>query len=239
MGTFSFNWDGTGEIYICSNCNANIDTDVIWTDDEIIVKNVVTGHEIYQIDAPNPGVAGPLGTSPEGSANSPDLNITSLLVTGNNNINITISDLYGSLTGCSPLFFVQIGGSGKGLSAGTNTGGSGGYTDVNIELTSGVMQFCSPPATIEIGTYTFNWDGNGKLYLASSSDPNVAMDVIQFTDTGTITSSMGSITTGAGTINDVDITSICAKGNNTITLNVNSTGMGIGCSSLYLIQVDS
>ena len=35
--------------------------------------------------------------------------------------------------------------------------------DINIELTSGVMQVLSPPDTIEIGTYTFNWNGERKI----------------------------------------------------------------------------
>ena len=54
---------------------------------------------ITSTDANYPGVSNRWGTSPEGCAYSPDVNITSLLSEGNNEINIVINDLYGNLAG--------------------------------------------------------------------------------------------------------------------------------------------
>ena len=108
LGELTFGWDGTGHIFIASNCKANPDTDLIWTDDKITVTNTITGEKVEQVDAPYPGTASPHGTSSEGCANSLDLEITNILEAGDNTIDTVISDVYGNLTGCCALYIIQV-----------------------------------------------------------------------------------------------------------------------------------
>jgi hypothetical protein len=97
LGSFSFNWDGTGHIYVASDWQADPETDVINIDDKIIITNEegTTIEATYGRETPTPGTDGP------------DLNITSLLVEGENQITVTIVDVYGTHMGCGPLFMIQ------------------------------------------------------------------------------------------------------------------------------------
>jgi hypothetical protein len=98
LGTFTFNWDGTGQVYICSDWLAEIATDIIMIDDKIIITNaddesieVTYGHD-----------------DPYSINGGPPIEITSLLVEGDNEITFGIEDLYGIELGCGPLFMVQV-----------------------------------------------------------------------------------------------------------------------------------
>jgi hypothetical protein len=103
LGTLNFTWDGTGEIYLAGNCS-NGD---IWADNWINIGGIIR--------------VSSQGTPYVWSGSSVD--ITSLLSAGNNNLDIIVYDGYplastaspGNLIGCSPLYLVQIGGSGVGL----------------------------------------------------------------------------------------------------------------------------
>ncbi len=59
IGSFLFNWDGSGKIYVASSCDADITTDKIWADDELVLKTVngsVTGESIdHGLGGPYPG----------------------------------------------------------------------------------------------------------------------------------------------------------------------------------------
>ncbi|MCE7698691.1 MAG: hypothetical protein K8E24_007600 [Methanobacterium paludis] len=102
LGTFTFNWDGTGKVYIASDWLADPSTDVIHIDDAIIVTNA-DGAKIsrtYGGGVYTPGV--PNGTT------GPDLEITSLLSEGSNEITIGIKDIYGDYLSCGTLFMIQV-----------------------------------------------------------------------------------------------------------------------------------
>ncbi len=102
LGSITFDWDGNGQVFIASNCQANPDTDRIWNDDELIVTNTVTGKQVINGGSPS------YGTSSEGVWNSLDLNITNILQEGENTIDPVIHDVSGDLTGCSSLYIIQI-----------------------------------------------------------------------------------------------------------------------------------
>ncbi len=237
LGSFLFNWDGTGEIYISSCADPDISTDVIWADDELVISTSqgnVTGESV------NNGLGGPY----PGAWYYHDLNITSILQAGNNCISLVVNDTGGGMIGCSPLYLVQIGGSGEGISTGTTGSGSGsgsGSNLVNQQITAGF----GSDTTVQgnnwnVGSFTFNWNGQGKIYLASYADANPETDYIQFFTSAVISSSIGSITTGINVISALDVTSICQTGNNTINIVINNPGDGaIGSGALWIIQVDS
>jgi hypothetical protein len=110
LGTFSFNWDGTGHVYICSDWLADPETDIILIDDAIVVTNiendetldVVYGMGVYTTGGNRFGEYNPSGVV------GPALEITSLLVEGSNDLTIGIRDVYGTYLTCGPLFMVQV-----------------------------------------------------------------------------------------------------------------------------------
>jgi len=103
LGTFTFNWDGKGSVWICSDwLVTNPSTDIITIDDAIVVTNAdgatiqrTYGGGVYTPGNPN-GIVGPA------------LNITSLLNEGSNQLSIGIKDIYGNRLACGPLFMVQV-----------------------------------------------------------------------------------------------------------------------------------
>ena len=102
LGTFTFNWNGNGHVYICDSPKANPNTDVISIDDAIVVTN----GDGTKIDRVYGG-----GVYTPGNRNGttgPALDITPLLSTGSNQLTIGIRDIYGSMLGCSPLYMVQV-----------------------------------------------------------------------------------------------------------------------------------
>ncbi|MCE7699510.1 MAG: hypothetical protein K8E24_012135 [Methanobacterium paludis] len=96
LGTFTFNWDGTGKVYIASDWLADPATDRIGVDDDIIITNG-DGNSITQHCSTS---AAPFP--------APDVNITSLLSEGSNEITIAIKDVYGTSLSCGTLFMIQV-----------------------------------------------------------------------------------------------------------------------------------
>ncbi|MBZ2167016.1 hypothetical protein [Methanobacterium spitsbergense] len=88
-----FNWDGRGKIYIASSWMGVAKDNLIDIDDEIIVSNgTETIRQAYNTNIYAPGKA---------------LNITSLLVEGDNEITVSIHDIYGAKIGCGPLYILR------------------------------------------------------------------------------------------------------------------------------------
>ena len=104
LGTFTFNWNGSGHVYICSDWLADPATDTINIDDAITVTN---GNGTT-IDVRYGGGAFPNQPGGNNSTSGPPLNITGLLSEGTNQLTIGIRDIYGTYLGCGPLFMVQV-----------------------------------------------------------------------------------------------------------------------------------
>jgi hypothetical protein len=96
LGTFTFNWDGTGRVLIASAADADPTNDLINVDDSLVVRNA-DGDQITvsysTVVIPIPG---------------PDTDMTSLLYEGDNEITFEILDVYGDKIGCGPLFMIQV-----------------------------------------------------------------------------------------------------------------------------------
>ena len=104
LGTFTFNWDGVGHVYIASDWLANISTDKINIDDAITVVN----GDGTTLTVRYGGGAFPGEPGGNNSTSGPPLDITSLLSEGSNQLSIGIKDIYGTMLGCGPLFMVQV-----------------------------------------------------------------------------------------------------------------------------------
>ncbi len=92
FGPISFNWGGSGKVYISSSC-----TDLnsqIWADDSF---SIVTqyGTVSYNFN-PDGNLLRPI----------PALDITSIVRVGLNSVTVNIIDLYGAGIGCTPLFII-------------------------------------------------------------------------------------------------------------------------------------
>ena len=96
LGSFTFYWDGTGRVYVASDWQANPETDLISIDDELIVTNKDGISFTRSCNAGNHYAPGP------------DIELTSFLEEGDNQISFKIKDLYGSKIGCGPLFLIQV-----------------------------------------------------------------------------------------------------------------------------------
>jgi hypothetical protein len=238
-GCVCFNWDGTGRVFIVSDPTADPTTNTIFTDDAMTVTNKTNSQSLY-------ATSGNVGN---GQAQYPAPEITSILQAGNNCVNVVIQDLYGDLIGCSALYIVQYEGTGSGLSSGTGTGsgsGSGGSGSgsnlVKVQITAGFASTTEVQGNDwNVGKFTFNWNGQGKIYLASQQEvSNPTLDFIQFFESATIAGNLGAIATGNNVIPDFDITSICQTGNNTIDITIHSSGNAtIGSGPLWIIQINS
>ncbi len=101
LGTFNFTWQGNGQIYITSTCPANPNTDKIWADDELDVIASLGTLSVKNVDH---GLGGPYG----GCHYAPDLNISSILQTGDNSLDFQIKDTGANLIGCSPLYITLV-----------------------------------------------------------------------------------------------------------------------------------
>jgi hypothetical protein len=271
VGTLNFNWDGTGEVYLASVCNADPETDSIWADNVLIIKSPLgqitrqTGTFVYPF---------PLNGQPGDDFpvwGGKDVDITSLLTAGVNTLMIQVVDSFtlqptiassGNLIGWSSLYVVQVNGSANGLTLislepglcgyqgipdaaispiGSGGGGSGSV-GLPMQITAGwIGDTDTDGHSYDLGTFKFNWNGTGKIYLASNSGViNPEDDYIQFTVDATITSSIGSLTTGSNVINDFDITSICVAGQNSITITINNPSEGnLATSALWIVQIAS
>jgi hypothetical protein len=95
IATVNYNWDGIGKIYISSSYCADPLVDKILIDDQLIVTNS-NGQSV--------SVSNPAGLDVEGA---PDLEITSLLIKGDNTLTFEIHDIIGVSIGCAPLFLIQ------------------------------------------------------------------------------------------------------------------------------------
>lgn len=95
LGTFTFFWDGKGHVYVASDWNADPTTDRINIDDELIVTNSEGASFSRSCNAGNHYMPGP------------DIEITSFLEQGDNEISFLIKDIYGSMIGCGFLFVIQ------------------------------------------------------------------------------------------------------------------------------------
>jgi hypothetical protein len=95
IGTFEYTWNGIGKVYISSSYCADPSVDKIVLDDQVIVTN----SNGVSVSASNPSDYNPLGV--------PDLEITSLLIDGINELTFHIHDLFGTAIGCEALYLVQ------------------------------------------------------------------------------------------------------------------------------------
>jgi hypothetical protein len=96
LGTFTFNWDGTGRVYVASDWQADPATDLIDIDDQLIVSNGDGDSFERSCNAGNHYAPGP------------DIEVTALLHEGINELTFTIKDIYGAKIGCGPLFMIQV-----------------------------------------------------------------------------------------------------------------------------------
>lgn len=94
IGPFTIAWDGIGQVYIASSPSAYVSTDQIWADDELTITSNY-GTDIFDHANQN-------GVIP-----ASDLPITGILKSGVDTITAQITDVYGDLIGCSPLYIVQ------------------------------------------------------------------------------------------------------------------------------------
>lgn len=93
LGTFTFNWDGTGKVYLMSSPTANQDTDTIWVDDRL---SMITSLGTVTVD--NSGYVHEI----------PAAEITSILQNGINDIQFELRDVWTDKIGCSSLYIVQV-----------------------------------------------------------------------------------------------------------------------------------
>ncbi|MBZ2166291.1 hypothetical protein [Methanobacterium spitsbergense] len=96
LGTFTFNWDGIGRVYVASDWQADPATDLINIDDQLIVSNADGNSFERSCNAGNHYAPGP------------DIEVTSLLHEGINELTFTIKDIYGGKIGCGYLFLIQV-----------------------------------------------------------------------------------------------------------------------------------
>ncbi len=101
LGTFTFNWDGTGKIYLLPSIAANPLTDYVWVDDSIYIST--TNGTIYADDSDSSK-----GMSPSGVYYSGTVEITSILERGSNEVNFLLKDIAAAKIGCSSLYIVQV-----------------------------------------------------------------------------------------------------------------------------------
>lgn len=102
LGIFSFQWSGSGKVYIMSDCNASLASDRIWADD-ILTLSTSKGTVSHNF---NNNVGLPLYRTL--IYYSPALNITGILQKGANMISATITDTLASQIGCCALYLVQV-----------------------------------------------------------------------------------------------------------------------------------
>jgi hypothetical protein len=95
LGTFIFNWDGGGNVYIASAFSGDVQSATIYTDDQLNVVNKSNSYATA-INSDNPN-----------RVYDPPLNITSILVEGDNELEITLYDVHGVEIGCSALYFLR------------------------------------------------------------------------------------------------------------------------------------
>jgi|GEM_PF-4625012 hypothetical protein len=94
LGTFNFNWDGKARVYLMQSCQ-NTPNDTIWADDYIQVTTSKGTLNSPSYDDSNHYIQ-----------SGPPVEITSMLVVGDNEITINICDLYAWSIGCAPLYIV-------------------------------------------------------------------------------------------------------------------------------------
>ncbi len=97
LGTFQFNWNGAGHVYIASSCSPNVATDTIMADDELSVST-------------SKGTVTHTYSSSQGSGviPAPDLLINSILQVGINQVTVQIINIYPNGMGCGPLYITQV-----------------------------------------------------------------------------------------------------------------------------------
>jgi hypothetical protein len=102
-GTATFRWYGLGEVFVVFSPSANHGTDRIWAADVLIVNGFS-----YK------------SSNQSGVYTIPCIDITATLHKGLNTIQAQIEDVYGAMIGCSPLYVVQVYGSGNSSNQGIN-----------------------------------------------------------------------------------------------------------------------
>jgi hypothetical protein len=151
IGTFKYRWDGLGRVYVSSSCCANVETDTIGLDDELIVENANGKKVKCAYNGPSGG-----GYTIQG----PDLELTPILSVGTNELTFYIHDVYGVGMGCGQLYISQTY---------LQEGGE------HILITKGYGRKITTYGveTDNIGTFSYKWNGIGKVYISSSycADP--------------------------------------------------------------------
>lgn len=91
---------------------------------------------------------------------------------------------------------------------------------------------------VSLGTFEFNWSGNGNVYLSSVSD---SLEDMMADDAVRITTESGTLFFDAGTPNvyygTPEITSICQHGLNNVEISIKDHWIGnIGSSDIYIVN---
>ena len=95
LGTFQFNWDGKGKVYLLESCSSG-GVNASYADDKL-KATTSKGSVEYTY-----------GVSSGGVPPGPPLELTNILDIGLNNITIEVIDVYGYSISCTSLYVVQI-----------------------------------------------------------------------------------------------------------------------------------
>jgi hypothetical protein len=161
----------------------------------------------------------------------PDLELTPILSVGTNELTFFIHDVYGVDMGCGQLYISQTY---------LQEGGE------HILITKGYERKITTYGieTDNIGTFSYKWNGIGKVYISSSYCADPTTDKIFLDDELTVTNGNGVSVARSNPssyepdgVNDLEITSLLIDGENTLTFYIHDLfGQAMGCQALYLVQ---
>lgn len=95
LGTFNFNWNGTDRVYLLESCIHDL-SNKAYADDKISAETIHGTVDRQYAD------------SDWSISSKPPLEITSILVQGENQVIVKIIDVWGNGIGCLPLYMVSI-----------------------------------------------------------------------------------------------------------------------------------
>ncbi len=152
------------------------------------------------------------GTYFTNNCSGPSIDITSMLVSGNNSITLTLTNGSGPMR-CSSLIIQD---------------GTGKF----VKVTSGyVKNNAVANETYNLGTFSFNWDGISSVYLTQ--------DIVLVDDRLTISANSHSLSFGGYTncvSSAFEITSILESGNNSISAQLINVVSAMRCSPLIIFS---
>ena len=95
LGAFNFNWNGTDRVYLLESCMYDL-SNKGYADDKISAETIHGTVDRQYAD------------SGGGISSKPPLELTSILVQGENQVTVKIIDVWGNGIGCIPLYMVSI-----------------------------------------------------------------------------------------------------------------------------------